>query len=164
MPLVNAALVIAAALGLPELLANAAEARKAAERFAPKAALIELKATEEAGATELTWSYFDGDSDADKDFFVDVVVRDGAPRVRLNREPKRALRPTPLELAKAAVVWSKLRPPSSETFSKWEGFRLRPRADGVPCWRTRLKDGGPIYFDARTGEKSDACGEPWKNR
>ena len=163
MPLFAAAL-LAAALGLPELLANAAEARTAAERFAPKAVLIELKATEESGVVELTWSYFDGDSYPDKDFFVDVVVRQGAPSVRLNREPKRAQRPAALELAKAAVVWSSLQPPATEPFSKWEGFRLRPRADGVPCWRTKLKEGAPIYFDARTGEKSDACGEPWKNR
>jgi len=160
----NAALLIAAALGLPELLANAAEARTAAERFAPKAALIELRAVEEGAVVELTWTFFDGDSDESKDFFVDVVVRQGPPSVRLLREPKRALKPTALDLSKAAAIWSKLQPPAGEAFSKWDGFRLRPRSDGAPCWRAKLKDGGPIYFDARTGEKSEACGEPWKNR
>ena len=159
-----ATLLIAAALGLPEVLANAAQARTPALRFAPKGYLIELKATEEAGQTELTWTYFDGESDPERDFFVDSTVREGPPVVRLNREPKREKKPTALDLPAVAVVWGKLSPPAGEAFSKWEGFRLRPRVDGVPCWRTRLKDGGPIYFDARTGEKSDACGEPWKNK
>ena len=163
MPLIIAAL-LAAALGLPDLFANAAQARTAAERFAPKGVLIELKATEEAGVVELTWTYFDGDSYPDKDFFVDVVVREGAPSVRLNREPKRTLKPAALDLSMAAVPWSKLQPPADDPFSKWEGFRLRPREGGVPCWRTKLKSGAPIYFDARTGKQSDACGQPWKNR
>ena len=162
---VAAAALLAAVAALDAQLADkAAEARVAAQRFAPKAVLIELHALEEAGTTELTWTFFDGDSDEVKDFFVDVTARGGPPTVRLLREPKRELRPVLLDLARAEVPWTKLKLAEGEVVSKWEGFRLRPRKDGSPCWRARLKDGGPIYFDARTGDKSAACGEPWKNR
>lgn len=157
------ALLVAAAFG-PGLAEKAAEARRAAQRFAPKAVLIELHAVEEAGAAELVWTFFDGDSDPAKDLFIDVAVRGDPPTVRLLREPKRELRPAILDLARAGVSWSGLKLAPGEAVSKWEGFRLRPRQDGAPCWRARLKEGGPVYFDARTGEQAAACAEPWKGK
>ena len=162
---VAAAVLLAASAALgPGLAEKSVEARRAAQRFAPKAVLIELHAVEEAGPAELVWTFFDGDSDPTKDFFVDVIVRGDPPTVRLLREPKRELRPTLLDLSRAEVSWTGLKLAEGEVVSKWEGFRLRPRRDGVPCWRARLKEGGPVYFDARTGEKAAACSEPWKGK
>src|SRR5437870_2006971 len=95
-----AALIGAAAWA--DLPALQIEARAAAERFAPKAVLIELRVSQE-GEGDLTWTFFDGESDRAKDLLVDVTVRGGAPSVRLLREAKSGSPPAVLDISRASV-------------------------------------------------------------
>jgi hypothetical protein len=159
--LLVAALV--ASLGFADLPALLPPAREAAVRFAPKAELIELRVSIEDADPRPVFAFFDGQSEEAKDLVVEVSVKSGAPSVRLLREPKRDHRPPALDLSRAAS-WTALRFPDGQTPIRWEPLRLRARSDGAPCWRAKVKDVGPVYFDARSGEPSAACRQPFTVR
>lgn len=150
-----------ATLAWPDVTALLARAGEAAQRFAPKAVLVELRVSIEDADPRPVFGFFDGQSEEANDLLVDVLVRGGPPAVRLLREPKRDRRPAALDLSRVAVSWTALRFAPGETPLKWEPLRLRARSDGTPCWRARLKEAGPVYFDASTGDRSAPCREPF---
>jgi hypothetical protein len=154
---------LSAALGFADLPALLPQARDAALRFAPKAVLVELRVSIEDADPRPVFAFFDGESEQAKDLFVEVSVKSGAPSVRLLRELKRDDRPPALDLSRA-VSWTTLRFPSGQAAIRWEPLRLRARSDGAPCWRAKVKDVGPVYFDGRSGEPSAACADPFKAR
>jgi hypothetical protein len=157
--------LLIAALTWADVPAQEARARQAAERFGPKGFLIEMRVSLERGEPELSWQYFDGESNEEKDLFLDAEVRSEPPIVRLQRAPRRERSqwPARLDLSRAGS-WTALKFTAGEQPSKWEPLRLRARPDGTACWRAQLKDGGAAYFDAKTGERSPACSEPFHNK